>query len=72
MATLHTRRHGVRVQDGPRTIAEVTLDEVEAVGDAVTFTELEVELVEGDEDDLDKLGRTPAAPARSARTGSRS
>lgn len=58
VATLHTRRHGVRVQDGLRTIAEVTFDEVEAVGDAGAFTELEVELVEGNEDDLEQLGRT--------------
>lgn len=61
MATLRTRRKGVRVTDGSRAVADVTLDLVDVLDDGRptgTFAELEVELVEGGEDDLERLGRT--------------
>jgi CHAD domain-containing protein len=61
VATLRTRRAGVRVADNGRTIADVTLDSV-AVLDAGrstgAFAELEIELVDGDDTDLERLGRT--------------
>ena len=61
VATLRTRRTGVRVADDGRTIADVTLDSV-AVLDAGrsvgAFAEIEIELVDGDDDDLERLGRT--------------
>jgi CHAD domain-containing protein len=60
VAELVTHRTGVRVLDGDRTLADAVLDEVEALdrnGDASRFRELEVELVDGDEDDLGVLGR---------------
>ena len=58
MATLETRRVGVRVVSGERSLADVVLDSVEVLGDGragEAFVELEVELVDGDEDDLDRL-----------------
>jgi CHAD domain-containing protein len=61
VATLRTRREGVRVIDESRAVADVTLDIVDVLDDghaAGRFAELEVELVEGDEDDLEQLGRT--------------
>jgi CHAD domain-containing protein len=61
VATLRTRRNGVRVVDGSRAVAEVTLDVVDILDGGrapSTFTELEVELVDGDEQDLEQLGRT--------------
>jgi CHAD domain-containing protein len=61
VATLRTRRAGVRVLDGSRAVADVTLDVVEVLDDerpAARFAELEVELVDGDEGDLERLGRT--------------
>jgi CHAD domain-containing protein len=61
VATLRTRREGVRVIDESRAVADVTLDTVDVLDGghaAGTFAELEVELVEGDEDDLEQLGRT--------------
>src|SRR5476651_1120055 len=60
VATLRTRRSGVRVADGDRPLAEVTVDSVDVLDGArstAAFVELEVELVEGDEDDLTRLGR---------------
>ncbi len=60
MATLRTRRGGVRVADGVRALADVTLDSVDVLDAGRTtahFEEIEVELVEGDEDDLERLGR---------------
>jgi CHAD domain-containing protein len=60
VATLRTRRSGVRVVDGERRIAEVTVDEVEVIEDgkhAGGFAELEVELVDaGEPADLERLG----------------
>src|SRR6476659_10843130 len=60
VATLRTRRDGVRVADGVRPLADVTLDVVDVLdaGRATAhFVEIEVELVEGDEADLKRLGR---------------
>jgi CHAD domain-containing protein len=60
VATLRTHRSGVRVADGERSLADVTLDAVDILDNghaAGNFTELEVELVDGDDDDLDRLAR---------------
>jgi CHAD domain-containing protein len=60
VATLRTRRAGVRVLDGERRVADVTVDTVDVLdaGHASGgFTEVEVELVDGDEADLERLGR---------------
>jgi CHAD domain-containing protein len=60
VATLQTRRVGVRVADQGRPIADVTLDDVQVLDDGRTaghFVELEVELVDGDRRDLTRLGR---------------
>ena len=61
VATLRTRRSGVRVEEDGRAVADVTVDEVTilyAEHGVEGFTELEVELVDGgDEPDLRRLGR---------------
>lgn len=60
VATLRTHRSGVRVADGERSLADVTLDAVDILDNghaAGNFTELEVELVDGDDHDLDRLAR---------------
>jgi CHAD domain-containing protein len=60
VATLRTRRIGVRVVSGHRSLADVVLDSVDVLdaGHAAgAFAELEVELVDGDERDLDRLGK---------------
>jgi len=60
VATLQTRRDGVRVADDGRSIADVTLDDVEVLDGRRTaghFVELEVELVDGDTGDLERLAR---------------
>jgi CHAD domain-containing protein len=60
VATLRTERSGVVVTDGGVDIAEVVDDRVEVLaGDAVVdrFEEIEVELVDGDQDDLERLER---------------
>jgi len=61
VATLRTRRTGVRVESEGRAVADVTVDEVTVLYSerAVDgFIELEVELVDaGDEPDLRRLGR---------------
>src|SRR5581483_5199909 len=60
VATLRTRRVGVRVLAGDRRLADVVLDSVDVLdaGHAAgTFAELEVELVEGDDGDLERLSR---------------
>jgi inorganic triphosphatase YgiF len=60
VATLRTRRVGVRVVSGKRSLAEVVLDSVDVLdaGHAAgAFAEIEVELVDGDESDLDRLSR---------------
>lgn len=61
VATLRTRRAGVRVVHSDVTVADVTLDLVDILDgakDAGHFAELEIELVDGDEGDLERLGRT--------------
>ena len=61
VATLRTRRAGVRVAEHGRLVADVTLDVVHVMDAARTtgeFVELEIELVDGDEADLERLGRT--------------
>ena len=58
VASLRTTRSGVRVKDEGRELADVTIDVVEVLGDdggAGGFTELEIELVDGDRSDLDRL-----------------
>ena len=60
VATLRTRRTGVRVLDGERPVADVTIDIVDVLDaghSAGGFRELEVELVDGDDADLDRLGK---------------
>ena len=61
VATLRTRRSGVRVEEGGQAVADVTLDEVTilyAERSAEGFTEVEVELAAGGaEPDLQRLGR---------------
>jgi CHAD domain-containing protein len=61
VATLRTERSGVVVTDGGVDIAEVVDDHVEVLADddAVVdrFEEIEVELVDGDQDDLERLER---------------
>jgi len=61
VATLRTRRTGVRVENEGRAVADVTVDEVTVLSaerEVDGFTELEVELVEaGDTPDLRRLGR---------------
>ncbi len=60
VATLRTHRSGVRVAEGERSLADVTLDAVDILDNghaAGNFTELEVELVDGNDDDLDRLAR---------------
>jgi CHAD domain-containing protein len=60
VATLRTRRVGVRVVSGHRSLADVVLDSVDVLDAgraAGAFAELEVELVDGDERDLDRLGK---------------
>jgi CHAD domain-containing protein len=63
----------VRVVDGGLAVADVTLDSVDVMDGRRTaggFAELEVELVDGSEDDLDRLARTlrDAGAARSSGT----
>ena len=61
IATLRTRRAGTRVMSNGTAVADVTLDLVDILDgmkDAGHFAELEVELVDGDEDDLERIGRT--------------
>ena len=72
VATLRTRRDGVRVADGVRPLADVTLDVVDVLdaGRATAhFVEIEVELVEGDEGDLKRLGRILRRAGRQALRG---
>jgi CHAD domain-containing protein len=61
VATLRTRRTGVRVVRDERPIADVTLDRVDILDagrSAGGFSEVEIELVDGDEADLESLGKT--------------
>ena len=60
VATLRTERSGVVVTDGGVDIAEVVDDRVDVLADDAVvdrFEEIEVELVGGDQDDLERLGR---------------
>jgi CHAD domain-containing protein len=60
VAVLRTRRVGIRVVSGDRSLADVVLDSVDVLDagrSAGAFAEIEVELVDGDEDDLDRLDR---------------
>ena len=60
VATLRTRRVGVRVLSGERPLADVVLDAVDVLGEGHSedgFAEIEVELIEGDEADLARLSR---------------
>jgi CHAD domain-containing protein/adenylate cyclase class IV len=60
VATLRTRRAGVRVLDGERRVAEVTVDNVDVLDAgraAGGFAEVEIELLDGDDADLERLGR---------------
>jgi CHAD domain-containing protein len=71
VATLRTRRTGVRVLDHGLAVADVTLDSVDVMDGNRTaggFAEIEVELVDGSDDDLDRLARTlrRAGAARSS------
>jgi CHAD domain-containing protein len=61
VATLRTRRTGVRVGSSERPVADVTLDSVDVLEGRKSlgaFVELEIELVDGDPADLEELGRT--------------
>jgi CHAD domain-containing protein len=61
VATLRTRRAGVRVAEDGRAVADVTVDSVDVLDagrSAGGFAEIEIELVDGDDDDLERLGRT--------------
>ena len=61
VATLRTRRTGVRVGSSDRPVADVTLDSVDILDGRKSlgaFVELEIELVDGDPADLEELGRT--------------
>jgi CHAD domain-containing protein len=61
VAVLRTRRSGVHATDGERSVAEVTVDDVDVLEGrrrVGRFIELEVELVDdGGEDDLARIGR---------------
>jgi CHAD domain-containing protein len=60
VATLRTERSGVVVTDGGVDIAEVVDDRVDVLADDAVvdrFEEIEVELVGGDQDDLERLER---------------
>ena len=60
VATLQTHRTGVRVVSGERSLADVLLDSVSVLGEgrvASAFAEIEVELIDGDEADLERLGK---------------
>jgi CHAD domain-containing protein len=61
VATLRTRRTGVRVGSSERPVADVTFDSVDILDGRKSlgaFVELEIELVDGVPADLEQLGRT--------------
>ena len=70
VATLRTRRTGVRVGDGgSRPVADVTVDAVDVLDDESlggAFAELEIELVDGDDDDCDASAAISGGPARAS------
>ena len=58
VATLETRRRGLRVLGGGVQLADVVMDEVTVAGDGAVlqrFEELEVELIDGDLEELDRI-----------------
>lgn len=60
VATLRTRRTGVRVGSSDRPLADVTLDSVDILDGHKAlggFVEVEIELVDGEAADLEQLGR---------------
>lgn len=60
VATLRTRRTGVRVGSSDRPVADVTLDSVDILDGHKAlggFVEVEIELVDGEAADLEQLGR---------------
>jgi CHAD domain-containing protein len=60
VATLRTRRSGVRVGGNASPVADVTVDTVDILESGKTlggFVELEIELVDGEPADLERLGR---------------
>jgi CHAD domain-containing protein len=70
VAKLKTRRSGVRVREDGHDLAEVLVDSVAVLDDGcvhATFSEIEVELLEGDPQVLDRLGK--ALRRRGARAG---
>jgi CHAD domain-containing protein len=61
VATLRTRRTGVRVVESDRALADVVVDDVDVMDASRTaghFSEIEVELIDGDDADLDRLAET--------------
>jgi CHAD domain-containing protein len=61
VAALRTSRSGVRVGGSDRAVADVTIDKVEVLDGGKSlrgFVELEIELVDGDPADLEKLAKT--------------
>jgi CHAD domain-containing protein len=59
-AKLKTRRSGVAVRENGRDLAEVVFDSVEVMDNgrvSATFGEIEVELLDGDTDVLDRIGK---------------
>ena len=72
VAVLRTRRHGVRITDGTRALADLTLDEVDVLEDGRRvdrFAEVEIELVDGCPADLRRLGRELRAAGASRSDG---
>jgi CHAD domain-containing protein len=68
VATLRTKRSGVRATDERGTVADVTVDSVSVQEDGRSigsFRELEVELIEGDEKGLKRIGRALRAAGAS-------
>ena len=60
VATLRSRRTGVLVRDARGPVAEVVLDAVQVLNGPraiARFREIEVELMGGDEDDLERIGQ---------------
>jgi CHAD domain-containing protein len=61
VAVLRTHRSGVRATEGSRSVADVTVDDVDVLDGrrrVGRFVELEIELVDdGTEDDLSRIGR---------------
>ncbi len=75
VALLRTKRDALVVRDGERELAEIALDAVSVLeGERVAgaFDELEIELIDGTEDDLRRLEKlTRAAGAKDAASSSK-